>query len=193
MTFPSVSRKVFEACLMSALLYGCESSLDADLRPAIKLYNRSLKNFLDVPISTCNGVCYIESGYPPLLSLVKNRQRKFFWKMWDERAAMEDDSFALSLRIVMENEYRTRTHISDLLSHANINDIEVALNVLKAKRLESNSSRRIVYTDLSPNLSVHSVYTTKYSVSEHHRVAFTQFRVSAHSLAIEVGRWNRRG
>lgn len=106
---------------------------------------------------------------------------------------MEDDPFALSLRNVMEIQYRTRTYIDDLLSHANTNDIEVGFNELKTKLLVSNSSRRIVYRDLNPNLSVHSVYNTKDIVSEHRRVAFTRFCVSAHSLAIEVGRRNRRG
>ena len=70
---------------------------------------------------------------------------------------MEDDPFALSLRIVMENQYRTRMYINDLLLHANTNDIEVELNELKAKLLDSNSSRQIVYRDLNHKMSVHCI------------------------------------
>ena len=106
---------------------------------------------------------------------------------------MRDDPFVLSLKIVMDNQYRTQAYINELLLDAKINDIEREFNDLKTKLLHSNSSRRIVYRDLNPDLSVQPVYNAKYSVKEHHRVAFTRFRVSAHSLAVEVGRWSRRG
>ena len=31
------------------------------------------------------------------------------------------------------------------------------------------------------------------TISEFHRMAFTRFRLSSHSLAVQTGRWNRRG
>lgn len=46
---------------------------------------------------------------------------------------------------------------------------------------------------MNPSLEVHPIYVTKHNISKRHRVAFTRFRVSAHSLALEVGRWSRRG
>ncbi len=52
-----VKKRVFEACVMSAILYGCESWLNADLRPVMKLYNWALKYLLRVRLSTCNDVC----------------------------------------------------------------------------------------------------------------------------------------
>ena len=57
----------------------------------------------------------------------------------------------------------------------------------------SDSSKRTTYKQINPDLSVHSVYKSKIPINEYFRVAFTRFRVSAHSLAVEVGRWNRRG
>ena len=66
-----VKRRVFDACLTSSILYGCESWLNADLRPVRKLYNWSLKNLLDVRLTTCSDVCYVEAGYPPRLSSKK--------------------------------------------------------------------------------------------------------------------------
>ncbi len=48
-----VKKEVFDACLMSSLLYGCESWLSADLSPVNKLYNWSLKSLLDVRGNTC--------------------------------------------------------------------------------------------------------------------------------------------
>ena len=55
-----VKRRVFDAALMSAVLYGCESWLDTDLRPITKLYNWGLKQLLGVRKTTCNDTCYLE-------------------------------------------------------------------------------------------------------------------------------------
>ena len=55
------------------------------------------------------------------------------------------------------------------------------------------SSKRVTYKQMNPDLSVHPVYVAKTPVNEYHRVAFTRFRVLAHSLTVEAGSWNRRG
>ena len=61
-----VKRRVFDAALMSTLLYGCESWLGADLKPVIKLYNWAIKTLLGVRKSTPNDTCYAEVGCPSL-------------------------------------------------------------------------------------------------------------------------------
>ena len=76
-----VKRKVFDAALMSSVLYGCESWLSGDLKPVIKLYHWGLKQLLGVRSTTCNDLCYVEAGYPPLKDLVKNKQHIFFANM----------------------------------------------------------------------------------------------------------------
>lgn len=73
-----VKRRIFDAALMSSLLYGCESWLNADLRPVTKLYNLCLKHLLGVRTTNCNEMCYLELGYPPLKDLVRSRQKIFF-------------------------------------------------------------------------------------------------------------------
>ena len=70
-----IKKRIFDACLMSALLYGCESWFNGDLKPINKIYNWSLKQLLGVRFSTCNDVCYLESGYSPLSAIIKNKQR----------------------------------------------------------------------------------------------------------------------
>lgn len=139
-------------------------------------------------------MCYIASGYPALHPLVKRKQRKFFCKIWNARVAMEDDPFALSLGIVVDNQYKTKAYVNELLLHTNTNDIEMGCNELKTKLLDSNS-RRTVCRDLNPNLSVDSLYNTKCSVREPPRCFHSAPCVGtvAHSLPIEVGGWNTRG
>ena len=105
---------------------------------------------------------------------------------------MEDDPLVLAIQISMEHRYQTRTYIEGLL-HTSTSDIDEGVREMKDNILNSTSSRRLVYKEISPSLSVNSVYNAKTHINEHHRIAFTRFRVSAHSLAVEVGRWNRRG
>lgn len=50
-----------------------------------------------------------------------------------------------------------------------------------------------MYKDLNPTLTTHDIYTRRQTLNEFHRFEFTRFRVSGHTLAIETGRWNRRG
>lgn len=76
-----VKRRVFDAALMSSILYGCESWLNADLKPMIKLYNWCLKELLGVRKKTCNDLCYVEAGYSPLQHLVQYKQHKFVKNM----------------------------------------------------------------------------------------------------------------
>ncbi len=69
-----VKHRVFEAALMSSVLCGCESWFHADLRPVNKIYNWGIKKLLGVRMSTCNDLCYLELGLPPLRALVTHRQ-----------------------------------------------------------------------------------------------------------------------
>ena len=88
----------------------------------------------------------------------------------------------------------TSRHLEDLLSR-DTEDIGEAFENLRQLIVNAASSRRAKYSTLNPTLSVHPVYTQRRSSpsEERHRLSFTRFRVSAHSLAIETGRWNRGG
>ena len=55
------------------------------------------------------------------------------------------------------------------------------------------SSKCIYYREFNPNFIVHDIYSVKTTVNELERISWTKLRLSAHSLAIETGRWNRRG
>ena len=190
----AIKKRVFDACLLSAILYGCESWLNGDLKPVCKLYNWALKQMLGVRLTTCNDVCYIESGYAPLKSLVKSKQRKFFTKMYNDRIELNDDPFGYVLKFVLSSRYKTKNYLNDLLNNSNVNDYQLESELLKDNLRRSESSRRTIYCNvINPNLTVHNIYLMRHNVIESHRIAFTRFRVSSHSLAVETGRWNRRG
>ena len=189
-----IKKRVFDACLLSALLYGCESWLNADLKPVSKLYNWALKQMLGVRLTTCNDVCYIESGYAPLTAIVRNKQRIFFGKMYNNRINLSDDPLGFVLKFILSNRYNTKNYLNKLINNSNINDCQNESEKLKNCLRRSESSRRRVYcNEINANLDVHDIYFKKHNIFEIHRIAFTRFRVSSHSLAVETGRWNRRG
>ena len=188
-----IKKRVFDACLLSAILYGCESWLNADLKPVIKIYNWALKTLLGVRPTTCNDVCYVESGYLPLKTIVISKQRKFFKQVHSDRVNMLDDPLGFVLKLVLSSRYTTKTYLSNLIN-TEINDYQSALQNLKNDITSSDSSRRVTYCNvMNPSLTVHNIYSKKHNISEYYRIAFTRFRVSSHSLAVETGRWNRRG
>ena len=76
----TVKKKIFDAALMSAMLYLCESWMNGDLKPIEKLYKWCIKQLLGVRKTTSNDVCLVEMGMSPLRALVKAKQRKFFLK-----------------------------------------------------------------------------------------------------------------
>ena len=82
------------------------------------------------------------------------------------------------------------------LLEGNANDVQEGLTAMHMALAENarNSTRNAWYNRMNTSYAVHHVYTSKSApVPEHHRVAWTRLRLSAHSLAIEEGRWNRRG
>ena len=187
-----VKRRIFDAALMSSILYGCESWINGSLRPVEKLYNWGIKQLLGVRMTTCNDLCYAELGVPPLKALVMMKQRKFFKSMWNERQHMIDDPLAFAIRTTLNANISTSQYVSQLINQ-DINDVAVAKELLHRSIRLSQSSRRITYKLLNPSLEIPSAYHEKQNVNEVHRISYTQFRLSGHKLAVETGRWNRRG
>ena len=189
-----IKKRVFDACLTSAILYGCESWFNGDLKPVIKIFNWALKHMLGVRRTTCNDVCYVEAGYVPINAIVKSKQRKFFVNMHRDRIGIIDDPFGFIIDLVLKSRYNTEKYLYKLIHDVGINDCQQEVNLIKNNIARSESSRRKIYNNvMNVNLVVHDIYTKRHNIFENHRIAFTRFRVSSHSLVVETGRWNRRG
>ena len=147
---------------------------------------------LGVRKTTNNDICLVELGMPPLRALVKAKQRKFFNKMWLERKDLDNDPLMHAMRIVLNYNDSISRYLTDLTS-IYINDVAEAQHNLKTKILNSDSNRLLFYKTININLTVHEIYSTNIKVNEIERISWTRLRLSAHSLAIEKGRWNRRG
>ena len=177
---------------MSSILYGCESWLDGNIKPMEKIYNMCIKHLLGVIKNITTSLCLIELGCPPLKALVKQRPRKFFKKMWAEREDMLDDPFSHVMHLMRNSNTSTARYITNLIG-SDMDDVSQAMNLLHQEVTNSQSSRCTYYKKINPHLSVHDIYSTKCIVNENERISWSKLRLSAHSLVIETGRWNRRG
>ena len=134
----------------------------------------------------------VELGCPELHSLVRASQRKFFSQAWNERRGMIDDPLIHAVRVTRKNNNSVSRYIRDMLEN-DMDDILISKEKLKADLALSLSNRMAVYRQINSELKVHAIYTDKVTVDELERVNWTRMRLSSHSLAVEVGRWNRRG
>ena len=105
---------------------------------------------------------------------------------------MEDDPLAHSISTILTYNHNTSRYIHDLLENE-VDDVHIALMDLKQKSLNSSSNRTQLYCSLNPRLVTHDIYKLKTDVRETERMSWSRLRLSAHSLAVEEGRWNRRG
>ena len=75
-----VKERVLEACVSSAVLYNCESWVDANIDCLEILYRKTLKYMLGVRNQACKEFPYIELGKPTLKSIVQQRKYVFYSK-----------------------------------------------------------------------------------------------------------------
>ena len=133
---------------MSGLLYGCESWLNGDIKPVAKLYNWALKRMLGVRYTSCNDVCYVESGYVSLNAIIKSKQRKFFVKMHHERLNMYDDPLGFVLRLVLRNRYNTNNYLKNLIDNCQFDDIKQDSINLRNRRRYLHKLKNCVGSEL---------------------------------------------
>ena len=49
------------------------------------------------------------------------------------------------------------------------------------------------YKQVNPDFRVHDIHRDNVNINDLERIYWTRMRVNGHSLAVESGRWNRRG
>ena len=112
--------------------------------------------------------------------------------MWEERHNIPDDPLGHVMQVALNARTHTSRYIRGLIDD-DIDHVQVAMARLKGDLAHTTSSRRIIYKILNMHLSVHKMYIARENIVERYRIAFTRLRLSGHSLAVETGRWNRRG
>ena len=68
---------VFDAAVMSSLLYSSESWLTSNIKPIEQQYNQLVKCLLGVRKNTSTNLCLFESGIPPLSHVISKQRCTF--------------------------------------------------------------------------------------------------------------------
>ena len=181
--------KVFEAALVSAILYGSEAWLsESAIKTATPMYMACIRSLLGVRKTTASDLCLVESNLPPLLQRIKVSQQRCIEKLINERTDIPDDPFMHAMGLARDANAPCARYILSLEQFAP-EDTRRQLN----ERIEqSQRTKYITYrTLMNPQLSLHEMYTDT-SVKEHERLAVTRLRLSSHNMAIEKGRWARQ-
>ena len=75
-----IKKQVFDSCLLSSLLYGCETWFTNNLKEIEHVYIRMIKVLLGFRESTPSANCLVELGQKNLKSIVNERRKSFLMK-----------------------------------------------------------------------------------------------------------------
>ena len=112
--------------------------------------------------------------------------------MWVVRSGMSEDPLIQAMRVSLASHTSIARTIDSFLSTEPLSLSAIIDNVYN-DMAQSDTSRCVTYKEINPRFTAHDDYRQRQGINEFHRLSFTCFRVCAHNLAIETGRWNRRG
>lgn len=170
---------VFDSCVMKALLYGVEAwgditCIEKKLR---KVEMKALKAILKVKKGTTNDLIYHELRRPDIISKIKDLQFQFFNKLMN---TSEDEATVRSaVELCKGSKF--------VLYYLDLNDKNAARNVQdREERIRnSNDSMCKYYNErFSASCSIYSCM-----MNDHYRYIISRWRLSNHTLQIEVGRY----
>ena len=176
-----LKKKVAEACVISSLLYGCETWFISSFGKIETMYMKMVKCMLDVRHSTCNDLCLLEAGMPLIRELVAARRARYIRKKFLNLPI--DTPLYMAYVLGKDASTKSARIISQILEH-NDPDGESIQNLIR----QQQSIKRSTYLEMNPELIESKIYSAD-DLPEYLRIAYTRFRLSSHKLKIETGRW----
>ena len=127
----------------------------------------------------------------PLPAVVKQRQYNFLYKAMNGGHLEHEDPLTFAVSLTRLYNPKLARCIDNIL--VTPDHIGATKNVMYQRLNMSNRSKCIVYRNINPSYSVHSVYCSKNSllIPGVYRISFSRLRLSSHRLRIETGRWSR--
>lgn len=183
-----VKEKVLESCIISTVLYNCESWGNANLENLEKKYRQALKYMLGVSRYTCNEFPYVELGKPTLKSIVYKRQLKFYkdciidkdfpMQRYIIRQALDSNCPFIRHYVQLSSKYNTADEITEKSLIEMQNSIK--------RKADADHSRYQSYLEMNPSLmrpNVYNRYVPTYKLS-----LVSRLRMVSHDLQVEKGR-----
>lgn len=187
-----IKHKVFDAALMSALLYSAEAWLAKDIAHIETAYMTLVKTLLGVRKTTANAICRVELGIPTLSAKVRKIQKDFFARIIPQRTDMPDDPFNHVWVLCNNSNTKAAIYIRELLEEEDPIISDRTKTREKLKNVKEEATKLHTYSHIiNPTLVRHPVYSTTCNLFERDRIIFTRLRTSSHNLRIETGRWSR--
>ena len=188
----SVKLKVMKSCVMSTLLYNCETFGPYIPEGLEALYYKMLKVALGVRPNCPNMIVMIESGCLPLECIIRSRQWKFFHRF---RNSLEVNSRreAIFKELLLKHTKYLKHYVDlvtnytscDSLSENYLSAIKRKINVFGANK--DNHYKFWIYLKMNPELTPSPFLNRIDKIGK----AMIKFRLGSHKLSIELGRWNR--
>ena len=180
---------VFDAAVMSSLLYSSESWLTDNIKPISAQYNQLVRCLLGVRKNTCMDLCLVEAGIPPANNVILKRRSKYLRSIVD--ANDRELPFTIALGMCKHINTPGFKYISKCLRYdIGLNPLSAIVEAIKIRCADSTKYRTYA-TVLNPTLSLHPIYDTNIYIPDYQRVAFSRIRLMSHNLKIETGRWSR--
>lgn len=182
-------KKVFDAAVTSALLYGSESWLTNQVKTIEKQYNKLIKCLLGVRRNTSVNLCMLEAGIVPLQSVLSERRKKFIVSQFHDNNSERPLHYVYGI-CREENTPGFRFLESSRMGNGGASSLET----IKRSVLEKAPGATKITTyvnEMNPLMKVHPVYKTNTYIPDYKRQSFTRLRLMSHQLKVEVGRWSR--
>ena len=150
-------------------------------------YNKLIKCLLGVRKNTSINLCMIESGIPPIQSIIAKQRRAFI------QSKLNNVDLEQPFHIVYELCQRANTPGYRFLSTnrediSGNNDPLAGIKTL-VRQKSINATKFATYLrDLNPHMTVHAVYQTSELIPDYKREGFTRLILMSHNLKIETGR-----
>ena len=183
-----VKKLVLTAALNSALLYGSETWYSNNFQPIIQPILSATKQLMGVREQTCNDIVYLESGTVSPKVTIRERQKSFLKKI---KAREDFQLLPINQAMQLAKNWRSPMGIYlERLENDHTDNIREFKNNLASRIQLADTTRRVTYLEINPNLSLHPLYNSV-RVPESYRISFSRIRMSSHYLKIETGRWSR--
>ena len=182
-------RKVFDAAVLSALAYSCESWLTDNCICLTSQYDKLVKCLLGVRKNTCVDLCLIESGINPINHILSVNRKRFL----ESKLASPDMEEPFHLVFELCRSANTPGYMflqRALQFDCNENPL-IKIKESARNKPESATKYHTYRSLLNPGMSVHNVYSVNQYIPDYIRQAFSRVRLMSHNLKIETGRWSR--
>ena len=193
----SVKLKVVDACINSALTYGCEAWGSCPLNSIEILQRKALKMVLGISRNTSNEILYIESDFRPLKPLIYKRQLKYFRKLKENCNNNPTSSISKIFVQALNSNTTYLRHYTKL--DRSFETPEVCFK-FHAENFETQMRQKIqdkydhdansilgTYFRVNQTLTSPTFYS-HISCNEVDRITITKYRVGCHTLKIQSGR-----